>query len=90
MPNENTDFVFESLQDLKSIVKYLNAISDGFSKGKIILGSKDKKIVLEPAELLKLEVKAKKKDNKVKISVKCSWKENDDQKEFKSDNLSVE
>ncbi len=74
MAQANDEFKYESLQDRETIVKYLNALKDGFIKGKISLGNKEKKIVLEPKGLLSLEVRAKKKNDRVKIALKVSWK----------------
>ena len=90
MPSANEDFKYESLQDRNSIAKYLDALKDGFSSGKLILGSKEKQIVFEPSGLLKLEVKAKRKGDKVKISLKCGWREMSMTKEQKGESLIIE
>jgi len=70
-----SDFRFESLQDRKSIIRYLDALKHGFESGRIILGSVGKKVILEPEGIIKLEVRVKNKDDRVKISLKCSWKQ---------------
>lgn len=75
MSANQDEFRYESMQDNASIVKYLNALKEGFQKGKLLLGSREKKILLEPKGIIKLDVKARKKAGKVKISIKCSWKE---------------
>ncbi len=79
MASNQDDFRYESIQDNASVVKYLNALKEGFLKGKILLGSREKKILLEPKGLIKLDVKARKKEGRVKISIKCAWKESRDE-----------
>ncbi|HEO66222.1 MAG TPA: amphi-Trp domain-containing protein [Spirochaetes bacterium] len=69
------EFKHESLQDKESIVEYFNALSEGFSKGRLAFANKEKQIIFEPKGLLKLDVKAKRKNDKVKFSLKVSWKE---------------
>lgn len=85
MAQANDEFKHESLQDRETIVRYLNAIKDGFVKGRISLGSKEKKIVLEPRGLLDLEIRAKRKNNRVKISLKVSWNAFKDENPLKID-----
>lgn len=75
MSNNPEEFKHESLQDRQSIVKYLNALSEGFENGQLVFANKDKQIIFEPRGLLKLDVKAKRKNEKVKLSLKFSWKE---------------
>jgi len=84
------EFEYESLQDKESVIKYLDALKDGFVQGKIILGSSDKKIILEPAELLNLEVRARKKGNRIKLSLKCWWKNDENPGSLKTDTLVIE
>ncbi len=69
------EFKHESLQDKESIVEYFTALSEGFSKGRLAFANKEKQIIFEPKGLLKLDVKAKRKNDKVKFSLKVSWKE---------------
>jgi amphi-Trp domain-containing protein len=68
-------FVFESLQDVKSICSFLDAITDGMTTGKIILSSSDEHIEMHPQGLLQLSIKAKKKGNINKIGLKVQWKD---------------
>ncbi|MCE5299406.1 MAG: amphi-Trp domain-containing protein [Spirochaetia bacterium] len=89
MKQHNEEFEFESLQDTKSIARYLVALKDGFMDGRIVLGSPEKQIVFAPSGLLKLEVKAKKKHDRVKISLKCSWKEENPVRRAKNDSLVI-
>ena len=68
-------FVFESLQDIKSICTFLDAITDGMKTGKILLASNDELIEMHPSGLLHMSLKAKKKGNNNKVSLKIEWKE---------------
>jgi amphi-Trp domain-containing protein len=90
MSGSNEDFKFESLQDRQSIAKYLQALNEGFLSGKIMLGSREKQILFEPSGLLRMEVKAKRKSSRVKLSIKCSWHEDAGVKESRSEKLVIE
>jgi amphi-Trp domain-containing protein len=80
MTSQNNEFKHESLQDSQTIVKYINALAEGFSSGRLALGNNGNPIVLEPTGMLKLDLKAKRKDGRMKLSVKISWKEEDEEK----------
>ena len=75
MSGSDGEFKHESFQDSETIVRYLNAISEGFQKGKLVLANGDSPIELEPTGLLKMDLKARRKDGRMKLSVKISWKE---------------
>lgn len=80
-------FVFDSLQDAESIKKFLQSLVDGFDSGRIILNTSGDEIMLTPGELLNFQVKAKKKNNENKLSLKISWK--DPKKEIASTEGSI-
>ena len=69
------EFQYESLQDNQSIVKYLNALADGFSKGELAFKKSNENFILNPDGLIQLEIKAQRKTSKSKLSIKFSWKE---------------
>lgn len=71
-----SEFRHESLQDRESIVRYLNALSQGIASGQLTLGTREENLVLHPSGLLKLSVKARGKDERTKLVFKISWKEN--------------
>jgi len=75
MPTPINDFRHESLQDRESIVKYINALSEGFQSGKLILGNNGNRITLKPSGMIKLDLKARRKDGRIKLTVKINWKE---------------
>ena len=68
-------FDYESYQDLKTIQKFLASLVDGLKTGKILLSSGNDEMVLEPKDLLRFRVKAKKKETYTKLDIKLSWKE---------------
>lgn len=82
-------FVFESLQDPKTIRDYLQSLIDGLDKGRVILATQDQEIVLHPASLLKLTVKAKKKSDGSKISVSINWKDGKRESPRANDSMSI-
>ena len=73
MPEEK--FVFDSLQDSDSIKEFLGALTEGFAKERIVLSTNGDDIVLNPSGLLEFSVKAKKKRDLSRISIKIGWKE---------------
>jgi amphi-Trp domain-containing protein len=68
-------FKHETVQDLESILAYLDAIKEGLGAGKLVLAVKGKELVLEPKGLLGFEVEAKVKGDRRKLSLQISWKE---------------
>lgn len=75
MSKSGDEFSYESLQDRESIVKYLGALLDGFTTGRLIFGVKDQQLILEPQGLVKLEVEGERKDDKTKLRLKFQWRE---------------
>lgn len=71
-------FIFESLQDPQTIKEYLESVTEGVEKGRVLLATGDEEMVLYPASLLKFTVKAKKKGGNCKLSLSISWKEKKD------------
>lgn len=69
------EFRHESIQDTDSVMKYLITFSEGFQKGEIEFRSGTDEIVVRPTGLIQMEIKAKTRDRKSKLSIKFSWKE---------------
>jgi amphi-Trp domain-containing protein len=72
---QNEQFDYESFQDSQSISKYLEALIEGFERGRIAFSSENDSLILEPNNLLQFAVKAKRKGGKNKLSIKISWKD---------------
>lgn len=66
---------FESIEDRISVAKKLRSLAEGIEKGDIVLSGPDKTMVLNPSDEIKLIVKVKRKNGKVKLSLKCYWDE---------------
>ena len=69
------EFEHDSIQNSRSVSAYLKALADGFENGKIVFKSEDQEIVLLPDDLLELNIKARHKSAKNKISIKIGWKD---------------
>lgn len=69
------EFSFDSLQDCETIKSFLESLVDGFEKGRIILSTNGDEIMLMPKGLLNFSVKAKRKSDGSKMSIKIAWKE---------------
>ncbi|MFV8754949.1 amphi-Trp domain-containing protein [Nannocystaceae bacterium ST9] len=73
------DFRHESVQDPRSIVRYLQAITAGIERGHIQLGVAEHLLDLHPTGMLELEVQARRKGGRVKLALELHWRETDDQ-----------
>ena len=71
---EYGSFEYASYQDLETIQKFLESLKQGMVRQRIVLSSGDDTIELEPKNLLKFSLRAKKKEDKTKLSIKISWK----------------
>ncbi len=72
---ESDNFEFESYQDTQTIQEYLQSLVDGFSSGQISLNSERDNIILHPRGLVQLTIRARKKGDDNRLSVKMSWKD---------------
>lgn len=80
MSSSNT-FNYESIQDTGSIKDFIKSLLNGLDNGKVYFASNGDEIELHPSDMLKFSVKAKKKGQTGKISIKISWKEDGDNPE---------
>ena len=83
------EFKHESLQDRVSIARYLQALQEGLEKGHLELVSDEKTVVLDPDGLVELEVRAKRKGNRRKLSIKLSWRDDDPKTDNGGDTLEI-
>lgn len=70
------EFTVELLGDRAMVIKYLEALREGFADSRIILGSKKTQLVFEPNELINLKIKGSCQNGENKISVKIYWRNN--------------
>nr|WP_319383951.1 amphi-Trp domain-containing protein [uncultured Roseibium sp.] len=66
-------FRHQSLQDKKSILKMLDALKRGISKGEIEFGDDTGDITLEPRGLMNLRVTATNEDGQSRLDMRISW-----------------
>lgn len=67
------EFEYEALQDREAVIKYLQAVCDGFASGALRLASEEGEILLQPRGMIKLGVQAANKGGKVKLTIKLGW-----------------
>jgi amphi-Trp domain-containing protein len=72
-----TLFNHESLQDRKTIIKYLKAINDGISKGALSFADDSNEITLTPNGVIRLKVNVLRQDNTLELQILFNWKESD-------------
>lgn len=77
---DNDEFKHDSVQDRESIARYLRALLEGFERGHLELGTDAQTLTLDPEGLLELEVRAKRKGGRCKLSLKVSWREDGEAK----------
>ena len=70
---QNSRFTHESLQDQDSIRELLKAISNGISKGKIVLEDEDGVLTMEPEGLLNLKVTASQDEERNRLNIRITW-----------------
>ena len=77
MSKEDQDqtFVHRSLQDCDSIGEYLEALAQGFKARRLLFCAGKREMMLKPTGLLKFNVKAKRREEEVKVTLRVSWKE---------------
>jgi amphi-Trp domain-containing protein len=72
---DRASFTFESFQDAQTIRAFLENLTEGIASGRISLTSGEERIELSPGGLLYFQVKARKKKDEGRISLKIAWKD---------------
>lgn len=75
-------FYFEAFEDPKSVKGFLQPLIEGIEMGKVNLGSEGRDMTMNPGNLLKLKVKAKKRGRGGKISLNITWVDTEDDGEL--------
>ena len=73
MKQGKKSFQHESLQDARSIRNILKALLDGIDKGRIRFSDEDDEILMEPAGLLHLKLRATQDEHRHRITLRVSW-----------------
>jgi len=74
MSHQKTEFEYESLEDARSIGRYLRALADGFEKGLLSFSDRRGEIALEPHGLIEFEVRVSKKRDRSRLSLSLTWR----------------
>lgn len=90
MAKDEREFLHESLQDVRSIVTYLEAIREGFTSGTLNLRDETGEISLHPRGLIRLQIDSSRKRDRVKLSLRLAWKEEDGEPVEESNSLVIE
>ncbi len=77
MPESITEFKHESIQDRKSIVKYLKTLWEGIDNGRIAFHSEEDEIELIPPDLMNLKLRVVHAEDRSKIILQIGWKPNE-------------
>jgi amphi-Trp domain-containing protein len=70
-------FEHDSLQDRKSIRKYLKAIMEGVGKGTLSLADENGEVSLNPDGLMHLSVQVQSERDRRRLSITIDWRETD-------------
>jgi amphi-Trp domain-containing protein len=62
------------MQDVETIRTFLESLTNGFQNRQIVLTSEQDELILNPKNLVKFKIAAKKKKDKAKVEIKISWK----------------
>lgn len=89
MSSSSNRFKHESLEDSKSIVKYLQALQEGFEKEALLFASDNRRLVVNPSGLINMEVEAKRKGDDIKLTLHFRWSE-DDSRDTKKQPLNIQ
>lgn len=81
MEKRDREFRHESLQDERSISRYLTALTEGFESGTLKLSDREGEITLEPHGLIHLQVQASRKTDRLRLTLKFTWKPPDGESE---------
>ena len=68
-------FQHESLQDREAIATYLETLREGFESGYLTFSDERGELSLEPHGLVGFEVRVSRKRDRVRLTVRCSWKD---------------
>ncbi|MGL4208702.1 MAG: amphi-Trp domain-containing protein [Candidatus Adiutrix sp.] len=68
-------FKHHTAVDLKDMAQYLEALSQGFAKGELVLSENEKTLALHPNGLISLTIKAKRQDGQGRLTIDFAWPE---------------
>lgn len=68
-------FKYESVQDVETLRRYLEAVTAGFASGELRFSSREGEVILHPAGMVGFYVEAKSMGGRMKLHLKFSWRE---------------
>jgi amphi-Trp domain-containing protein len=72
------EFEHESFQDAESICAYLETIIAGVRSGELKVADGSEELCLRPHGLMRFEVRATERPDRTRLSLRMSWKPEDD------------
>ncbi len=73
--SDKEEFEYSGKISAEEVADYLNQIAEGFRSKLLKLQGRGQIISIVPADVLKIEVRAERKDSKGKMELELSWKE---------------
>jgi amphi-Trp domain-containing protein len=64
----------ERVMTLKDVIQFLENLTAGFAAGRVVVEEDSQQVSLNPLEPVKVEVEAKQKKDKGKISIEIGWR----------------
>ena len=77
MAKDKRQFEHESLEDSRSVVEYLKAVTEGLSNGGVRFRDKEGEFTLQMDGLVDFEIRATRKRNKAQLTLKITSKDRD-------------
>ncbi len=71
---EKKEVSYEGRVEMERALGYLESILESLRKRKLVLSKGDEFVVLEPGEVVELEVEGERKKDKEKLELKLSWR----------------
>jgi amphi-Trp domain-containing protein len=87
--SSDESFNYESIQDVDTIREFILSLVNGLESGSMNLSSNGDRIELHPSGMLKFSVKAKRKGQTGKVTVRISWKEKPDDRSLSDEPIKV-
>ncbi|MEZ5993882.1 MAG: amphi-Trp domain-containing protein [Planctomycetota bacterium] len=86
----NGEFTHEALIDTPAVSAYLRALADGFEHETLRFSDKKGEMVLRPHGLVNFEVQSVRDGDRVQLSVRFDWKEQDSSSDSRNGTLHIE
>lgn len=61
--------------EFQRAIGYLEDILEGMKNGRVVVRQGDQTVTFRPVDAVEMEIEAKEKDNKQKLSVEMTWRE---------------